>query len=93
MNHTTLTWGQCDRRTAQGWMYCVTDVHWTASWSGTHNTPERDGPVEFDGTAWRSAGGRNVSYPYAVVDDFGFLAPIGVDHWPSTLNLHKDNKT
>lgn len=70
------TWGQCDRRSAQGWMIHTYTNGWTASWSGTHNTLERDGPVAFDGTAWRSAGGKNVCYPCAVVDDFGFLVPV-----------------
>jgi hypothetical protein len=72
-----MTWGDCDQSSAQGWAYRGSDPRfWTASFSGTHNTAERDGPMAFDGLAWRSAGGRNVSYPRAVADDFGVLVPV-----------------
>lgn len=52
--------------------------YFSASHSSLHDTLERDGPITYreDEHAWRSAGGRTVSIPYAVVGDFGDLVPV-----------------
>lgn len=73
-----MTWGACDAKSAQGWMQAnpYFPGYWTASWSGTHNTHERDGKVVFKNNVWVSETGKNISYPYAVIDDFGFLVPV-----------------
>lgn len=56
--------------------------YFTAHWDD-FTTHERDGAVRFNGTTWLSKNGRYVSMPYAVVDDFGNLVPLPVEHWPS----------
>jgi hypothetical protein len=82
----SITWGQCDRQASQGWMIATGNGYWSASWSGTHNTHERDGKVSFDGKVWRSERSVNISIPCAVMDDYGFLMPLAVKHWPHNLN-------
>ena len=79
MTAESLTWGARTARTSQGWAHRVTFYgrrFWTASWSGLHDTLERDGPVAYRDNAWRSENGVFLTYPYAVVDDFGDLVPV-----------------
>lgn len=76
----SYTWGKTDSKAAQGWMYRRIDRrYWSAAWSDFWNTLERDGPQTFreDGSR-RSENGRIVSFPQAVMDDFGFLVPIPI---------------
>ena len=83
----SITWGQCDDRSAQGWAHQSSvfgRIYWSAAWSGNHNTIERDGQIVFDGSAWRSENNINISYPYAVMDDYGYLYPLPQRHWPAT---------
>lgn len=70
-------WGRSNAKADQGCAYRVLDRRFFhAYWSELFDTHERDGPMEFDGKAWRSEGGRIVSYHKAVVDDFGELVPV-----------------
>jgi hypothetical protein len=75
-----ITWGKCDSKSAQGWAKPTLDRrYWTASFSGTHDTHEKDGKVTYKNHAWVSETEKNVSYPYAVVDDFGYLTPVSTN--------------
>jgi hypothetical protein len=49
---------------------------WYAFFTSQRNTHERDGPITFDGKAWRSQTDKAISYPSAVIDDFGELVPV-----------------
>lgn len=49
---------------------------WQVFYTLQHNTHERDGAITFDGKAWRSQTDKAVSYPRAVIDDFGELVPV-----------------
>ena len=79
MTAETLTWGACTARSSQGWAHRVQYYgrrFWSASWSGLHDTLERDGSINYRTNAWRSESGVFLSYPYAVADDFGVLVPV-----------------
>lgn len=85
----SIVWGEIDRSGAQGWARQSSvfwPIYWSAAWSGNHDTFERDGKIFYDGSAWRSENNINISYPYAVMDDFGFLVPLPSHHWPKTRN-------
>lgn len=49
---------------------------WHAYFSEQEGTPKRDGQMYFDGNCWRSEGGKVISIPRAVIDDFGQLVPV-----------------
>lgn len=72
----SITWGKSDARCNQGWAKLVRPGIWSAHWSEFWDTPERDGPVLYADHMWSSANKRYISYPYAVMDDFGFLVPV-----------------
>lgn len=79
MTAESLTWGACTARSSQGWAHRVQFYgrrFWTAYWSGLHDTLERDGSINYRANAWRSESGVFLTYPYAVVDDFGDLVPV-----------------
>lgn len=74
-----ITWGQSDGRGAhQGWMlrHCRLRNYWTSHDSDFWDTHERGGPKRLEGNAWVSQGGRDMSFPWAVMDDHGFLVPV-----------------
>ena len=73
-----IQWGKQDRKGAQGSAWRGLDRRWTCHFSGTHDTVERDGKMAFDGIKWASETGRNVSFPAAVVDDYGALVPVPI---------------
>jgi hypothetical protein len=70
-----ITWGKSDRQGYQGWAK-ANGRYWTAAWSSLWDTLERDGPMTYDGKSWSSRTGEIVSYPFAVIDDFGDLVPV-----------------
>ena len=71
------TWGKCDRTSAQGWAYRRLDRrYWSASWSGSQGSMQRDGQMTYRQYAWRSENEVNVDYPNAVIDDYGNLVPV-----------------
>ena len=75
----SITWGQSDARCNQGWMHPVgrhAKGLWTAHWSTLWDTFERDGAIEFKENAWRSENNLIVGYPFAVMNDFGYLVPV-----------------
>lgn len=77
MTDERYTWGKCDRTSAQGWSYRRPDRRfWTASWSGSQGSLNRDGKMTHRQHAWRSENEVDVTYPQAVIDDFGTLAPV-----------------
>lgn len=69
----TMTWGKSDAKANQGWamrLPCL--MYWTSHYSRVWGSIERCAePILFDGRKWENSDG--VSYPYAVVDDYGFL--------------------
>ena len=73
-----MRWGRQDAGVPQGSAYRhhFDRRYWTAQYSALYNTLERDGPITFDGKAWRSAGGASVSFPRSIQDDFGSLVPV-----------------
>lgn len=55
MTDERYTWGKCDRTSAQGWSYRRPDRRfWTASWSGSQGSLNRDGKMTHRQHAWRS---------------------------------------
>ena len=78
-----IAWGKSDAKANQGWMFQNLTRsegganYWSCHFSEFWNTHERDGAVTLrkDGS-FRSETGKYVSYPYAVMDDFGFLQPV-----------------
>jgi hypothetical protein len=49
---------------------------WRCFATTLHNTHERDGKVTFNGRYWASENEKFISYPKAIIDDFGTLTPI-----------------
>ena len=72
-----ICWGRDANRCRQGHAYRLIDRrYWSVYWNNLFYTLERDGPMQWDGVAWRSMGGAVVSIPYAVIDDYGNLMAV-----------------
>ena len=86
----TMTWGRIFTGTRQGWALTGNPrlpFIWTSSWSGNHGTHDRDGKTEYRGHAWRSENDIDISYPAAVMDDFGTLVPIPLPEINTSLEF------
>lgn len=76
---SSMTWGQKDARSAQGYMYRTLDRrYWYASWSDFWDTLQRDGAIRHntETNELASENRRIVIYPYAITDDFGQLVAV-----------------
>ena len=74
-----MTWGAENQHGHQGFAFCTLDRrYWCASWTELWDTLERDGYMMQGSNCWFSWGGKNVSYPYAVMDDFGTLVAVSI---------------
>lgn len=72
-----ITWGRENSKGCQGYAFERLDRrYWIAGWSELWDTIERDGYMKYGSNHWFSLGGKTVSYPYAVIDDYGALVPV-----------------
>ena len=70
-------WGRELRNAYQGIaMRCMDRRFWHAQWSGLFDTLERDGQMRYEGNFWRSENDIFLSYPKAIMNDYGDLVPV-----------------
>lgn len=80
MPHDSVTWGASDQKANQGWAH-RSDFDrrfWSTHWSAFWNTHERDGAVNYDPSrhGWFSQNDLYISFPRAVINDFGDLVAV-----------------
>ena len=70
-------WGRKAQGCLQGFaMRLLGRRFWAVSWNGLFDTLERDGQMAFNGRYWHSENHVFLSYPKAVMDDYGDLVPV-----------------